>query len=387
MRFYGKNFQAWPEFDLDLTGFVVMVGPSFAGKSSIFRALRGVLRNEITEQRVRHGADKLELELTVDGKTIKAVRKANGSTKYMTDAGDYTSLAKGIPDGLKALNAGEVKIGDYTIDPIFASQFGDQFLLESTGPTELNTVLGAFSSTEKLEMGKKQANLLITQKNAEAKTFAEEIGDAEERRDKLGKIHGLAVVVDASVKSLQPKVVFLESATHWLGQASTTMARLVPLRHLEASLAIPDTSEAEHLQQQVFYLRAAARATRRAMRLTGMDMRLEETINRWNDIVASSRNAKALNETASLARLLEKATTLDAARKLNGVIGEMETLATHANTLQSSIRYTGQAGQSLRRLDAKRNELTALNREISELQVTHGICPKCGKPVEHICGS
>lgn len=387
MKFTGKNFQAWPEFDLDLNGFVVMVGPSFAGKSAVFRALRGILRNEISEQRVRHGSDQLELTLTVDGKTIKAIRKANGSTKYLTDKGEYTSLAKGIPEGLKALNAGEIKIGDYTIDPIFASQFGEQFLLQGAGPTELNTVLGAFSSTEKLEGGKKQANLLITQKNSEAKTLAKEIGDAEERRAALGKIYETAIVVDTAVKTIEPKIRHAEKVVLWLGQLTTTMGRLVPLRQLEASLTIPDTTEAERLQDQMFHLRGAARAQRRKARLGVMDTQLEETINRWNDIVNLSRRAKAVNEASSLATKIQTIHDLDAAKKLNSVVGEMESLLTDAETLQSSIKFMGQAGQSLRRLNGKRDELAGMNREISELQVTHGICPKCGKPVEHICGS
>ncbi len=387
MKFSGKNFQAWPSFDLDLNGFVVVVGPSFAGKSSIFRALKGIVRNDISEQRVRNGSEQLELTLTVDGKTIKAIRKANGTTKYLTEKGDYTSLAKGIPDALKELNAGVVKIGEYTVDPIFASQFGEQFLLESTGPTELNTILGAFASTEKLEYGKKQANLLITQKNSEAKTLSEQIGDAEERRENLSKVFDKGKLVETSLKTIEPKVRSLEALRLWLGELTTTKARLVPLQHLAESLAIPDTTEAEQLQEQILQLHIAAKAQYRSARLLAMDTELEDAIDRWNSIVTLSRNAKAVNETVSLKSRLEMLYAQGAAKKLNNIVGAMESLWTASIALQDSIKYTGQATLLIQRVADKKAELATINREIMELQVTHHLCPKCGKPLEHLCGS
>jgi hypothetical protein len=387
MKFSGKNFQAWPEFSLNLDGFVVMIGPSFAGKSAIFRALKGLIRNEIPEQRVRIGADQLELTLEHEGKTIKAVRKANSSTKYLTDKGEYTSLAKGIPDALKDLNAGEVQVGEYKIDPIFASQFGEQFMLEGAGPTELNTILGAFSSTEKLEYGKKQANLFVTQKNSEAKTLAEQIGDSEERCENLEQIFTKGILVDKGIKALEPKLRSLETIGFWFRELSSTKTRLVPLRRLQASLFIPDTLEAERLQDMVAYLRSTIHSQIRMLRLRDMDVQLEATINRWNNIVNLSRNAKVINETASLAGKLEALHEQAAARKLNAVVGEMESILSAAISLQASIKHTGQAAQVIRRVVDKKVELIQLETDLKELCTKNGLCDKCGKPLEHICGS
>ncbi len=52
---------------------------------------------------------------------------------------------------------GELVLGKVRLDPVFSRQFGSQFLLEK-GDTALNIILGAFSSTEKLEDGKRVAN-------------------------------------------------------------------------------------------------------------------------------------------------------------------------------------------------------------------------------------
>jgi len=45
IKLSGKNFQSWDAFDLTLAGLTVLTGPSDTGKSAIFRALKGVLRN------------------------------------------------------------------------------------------------------------------------------------------------------------------------------------------------------------------------------------------------------------------------------------------------------------------------------------------------------
>ena len=75
-------------------------------------------------------------------------------------------------------------IGDFDVDPIFGRQNSAQFLIDPTAykPTEVNAILGAFGGTEKLEHGKKEANLRKTQKDAEARTIATQIRDAEERK-------------------------------------------------------------------------------------------------------------------------------------------------------------------------------------------------------------
>lgn len=387
MKFQGKNFQAWPEFEIDLNGFVVLVGPSFAGKSALFRALKGLLRNEIPAQRVRNGAEAVELSLTIGEKIVTARRKVNGSTKYWVDGQEYSSLAKGLPEGLTALNAGEIKIGDYTVDPIFASQFGDQFMLETSGPTELNTILGAFASTEKLEVGKKQANLLITQKNSEARTLAVEIGDAEERKDRLSKLIETGLLVETALRTMEPKIRHSEAVALWLGQLTLTLDRLVPLRQIAASLAIPDTTEAERLQQKLLYLRFAAKAQKRVAHLKQTDAVLEQAVDEWNKYAGLSRQMKTLTDAAKIAHRISTLHHLDVARKLNDLIGKLEQDLSTGVQHQDSIKYMNQTALLMQRVAGKRAELAQLDASVKELQTTHGLCPKCGSPLEHVCGT
>src|SRR5208337_2155919 len=103
--------------------------------------------------------------------------------------------------------------------PIFAKQNGKQFLLDSDSPMELNTILGAFASTEKLEVGKKSANLQIGQKNSEAKAFAVEIGDAESRKSELITLTAQMDEVGREFCRLEPEVLVLETKSEWLRAA------------------------------------------------------------------------------------------------------------------------------------------------------------------------
>src|SRR5208282_2202914 len=198
LEFSGQNFQSWPNFKIQVEGLTVVTGQSNLGKSSLFRALQGILRNEISQAAVKTGTDECSLNLNLDGLSVKFNRPAKGSAEYVIGAKRYAKLAGQVPPEIQGLGFNEIQIGTFKFDPVFAGQFDPPFLLKSS-PQELNAVLGAFASTEKLEFGKKQAALQITQKNQEAKALASEIGEAEERRSRL---EGLQVKIEAVAEAL-----------------------------------------------------------------------------------------------------------------------------------------------------------------------------------------
>jgi DNA repair ATPase RecN len=79
VKLSGRNFQSWASFDIEMDGLTVVTGPSDVGKSALFRALRGVLRNEISAEYVRDGQDEpLTVKFEWDGHTVVAKRKPKG---------------------------------------------------------------------------------------------------------------------------------------------------------------------------------------------------------------------------------------------------------------------------------------------------------------------
>jgi energy-coupling factor transporter ATP-binding protein EcfA2 len=228
VRLSGKNFQAWSDFELDISGLTILTGPSDTGKSALFRALKGVLRNELPAEWVRDGQDEpMEIAVETDGYRIAASRSRKGSVKYevapgVTDPTDkFAKLDGDIPPALKALRYGDVTVGTFDVDPLFGRQNSAQFLIdpETFKPAEVNAVLGAFGGTEKLERGKRRANLLKTQLDGEARALASQIRDAEERKAALLALQGEARSLQERLRAAEEDVRALEAQARWAQEA------------------------------------------------------------------------------------------------------------------------------------------------------------------------
>src|SRR5271168_3939771 len=164
----------------------------------------------------------MEVRFDIGGHNIYVRRGRKGSTTYVIDGKDFAKLNLSVPDQLADLKFGEVVIGDFDFDPIFGRQNSAQFLIDplTYKPTEVNAILGAFGGTEKLEHGKKEANLRKTQRDAEARTIAGQMRDAEERRAKLTDMQVTGDPIGATLLALEHGIRALEVETHWLGETS-----------------------------------------------------------------------------------------------------------------------------------------------------------------------
>lgn len=172
-----NNFQAWEHASVQVEGLTVVFGPSNRGKSSFVRALRGVLRNDVGERRIRRGTKEVSVS-TAFADTELEVRRTKGGTTYRVGAEEFSKLGGKVPPPVESLNVGSVKVGDYTLDPIFAGQFDGQFLL-SSAPAEVTAVLNAFASTDKLDRGRRVLTSRTNDLNAEGKALGALISQIE----------------------------------------------------------------------------------------------------------------------------------------------------------------------------------------------------------------
>ena len=238
VKLSAKNFQSWEDVNLTIEGLTVLVGPGDLGKSALFRALRGLLRNELSVNQVRVAGEAMEVEAVIDGVTVLAKRKRKGSTTYAVGGVDYAKLGGSVPDALKDLKFEEIVIGDGKLDPIFATQFGGQFLLQES-PTALNSILGAFSSTEKLEFGKREANSRIAEKNAQAKALAVEARLVEDRRSRLEVLSLWANGIQATIDEVDPAVRRQEKALAAMAALAQQLERVGRIRSALEKVKVP----------------------------------------------------------------------------------------------------------------------------------------------------
>jgi DNA repair exonuclease SbcCD ATPase subunit len=395
MKLTGKNFQPWPEFEVDISGLTILVGPSDKGKSSLYRALRGVLRNDLDANYIRDPKD-APLELTVqhEGHIITATRSKKGSVKYRIDGQDFAKLDGDVPEVVRRLKFGEVRIGDFSFDPIFASQNRPQFLIDNDSfkPSEINAILGAFGGTEKLEAGKKQANLQKSQKDGEARVLAGQIRTAEERKAKLT---GLSAAVHAAydrIAALEGLAALLETEAGWLAETASCQRRLAPLQEILASLAPPDTAEIEPLRQLGASAGQAARASSFARWIDKPLKALGAVLNDWNEAMDSWRLIKALREAAGLLSAMPDTQELAAfqmeisATGLNDLQASI-TLVEHVIALRKELQETNQKSATVDdQLSAAQSDLSEAQHLEDERNRVEGVCPRCGKTTEHMCG-
>ena len=379
MRFSGSNFQRWHEFDLEITGLTVVTGESNLGKSAIYRALYGLLRNELSERFVRLGQKKpLTLTLDYNGHKVIAERSRDGSSKYTIDGEDFAKLARKIPDDLKKLGFDEITVGEHAVDPMFAVQDDPEFLLNRKAypPAMLNAILGAFGGTEKLEAGKKEANLRITHKNGEAKTLSFEIAEAEQRKAKLETLSAQSSQIAVEIHSLESSARLLEHRAGWTRVAHQRLSRLAPLLQILSALDIPDTTEVSNLQNKVTNLQNISRYLVNTKQLRGLEASLRDVTAGWEEIKSLYWKVKTLHETAPLVEQNQESTAAADASALNDIIGRLEDIASEATRRERSIRLIALAVELRTNVENLRHE--RLHIESQQATADKVKCPECG---------
>ena len=431
MKLSVQNFQSWDSFDITIDGFTVVTGDSDLGKSAIYRALYGVIRNQISAAQMKLDTEVAEIRLQIDGHEIIATRKVKGSTSYIVDGEKFTSLGGNIPESMKSLNLGTIKIGDNELDPIFADQFGTQFMLTET-PSAMNAILGAFSSTEKLEAGKRAGNQRIAEINTGSKLFATQIQQTEARVERLTSLQTVAEVTKVGLdvtRETVERLVKINSTANiaWGAQrkvadlserlASSTLPDLEPLTQLYRRAALStkicdivtkkmqydawllfwkeiDIAPAVHLERKARHLGNAIEATKKSQASDKFTASVEATVEQWSQTTKLYRIEKALSDAIDAKKTLasseatkqaaDLAARLELLGKLTNLIAEIKkTIETFDTALDAKNKLLDYSEQ-MPRLD---ESLTVANKRIADLTQEQAkkdgkVCESCGNVIK-----
>jgi energy-coupling factor transporter ATP-binding protein EcfA2 len=393
MKLSAKNFQPWEEFSLALGKLTVLVGDSDTGKSAAVRALQGLIRNEIEADQIRVGEEDTEVTLEIGGHKITIKRSVGDSNKYLIDGKLLKRGALEIPDEVKALNMGIIEIGDTKLDPIFSNQHDSKFMLQDVGPTQMNAILGAFSSTEKLEMGKRETNTRIQQKGSEAKSIATEINEAETRKHKLTEIQTNVTPIMEGLVLLESEAKGFETLNFLYQESAVSLDKFNSLRQLISNITAPPLDEVVNLQSLITWLEKSAIIKKRDTLLGQAITRLSTVRDMWSELLALYRMIAQLDSTAVLLRS-KKASGEHISDAVDSVISNTDNGLEEIKDIRALVGYLRQAaslmssvGSCQQRLQSAINVLEENEEEEAELRKTieeerrlkdSVTCPKCG---------
>jgi energy-coupling factor transporter ATP-binding protein EcfA2 len=393
MKLSAKNFQPWEEFSLALGKLTVLVGDSDTGKSAAVRALQGLIRNEIEADQIRVGEEDTEVTLEIGGHKITIKRSVGDSNKYLIDGKLLKRGALEIPDEVKALNMGIIEIGDTKLDPIFSNQHDSKFMLQDVGPTQMNAILGAFSSTEKLEMGKRETNTRIQQKGSEAKSIATEINEAETRKHKLTEIQTNVTPIMEGLVLLESEAKGFETLNFLYQESAVSLDKFNSLRQLISNITAPPLDEVANLQSLITWLEKSAIIKKRDTLLGQAITRLSTVRDMWSELLALYRMIAQLDSTAVLLRS-KKASGEHISDAVDSVISNTDNGLEEIKDIRALVGYLRQAaslmssvGSCQQRLQSAINVLEENEEEEAELRKTieeerrlkdSVTCPKCG---------
>lgn len=247
------------------------------------------------------------------------------------------------------------------------------------GPGLLNSILGAFGGTEKLELGKKQANLLVTQKNSDAKTLSVEIADANARVGKLQDLADKGNQIANEIHALEASARRLEARAAWTTLTHQRMTHLARIADIGKRLEIPDTSEVEALQIKLAAIRVIGPSQFRVQALAWIEAVLTSCANGWAEIVRLYKKARALQDLTPLLESRDASTAKADAKELNAIIGRIEDLHSTSTHLGDSIRFLEVASWIQNRLEELNHE--RIHVEAEQASATTLKCPKCGAEI------
>jgi len=106
-----KNFRTHKKLDLTFSPLVnSIIGPNYAGKSTIIRAIRWVARNKPAgENVINWDAEKAAVRLTIDGNKITRIRSKSINTYQLNKKKPYKAFRNEVPKDIeKTINLSDI---------------------------------------------------------------------------------------------------------------------------------------------------------------------------------------------------------------------------------------------------------------------------------------
>lgn len=130
-----RNFQSIEDAEIEIKGLTVLTGTNNAGKSALFRAVRGAFTNARGSDFVRIGKDACTVDVTFDdGQTLTWEKGRKGVNSYIVNGKRFDKVGHGVPPEAQKFGVSSIRVADTELWPQIAPQLtGVMFLLDQPG--------------------------------------------------------------------------------------------------------------------------------------------------------------------------------------------------------------------------------------------------------------
>jgi DNA repair ATPase RecN len=375
-----KNFQAHSELDVPISpGITVIVGPSNAGKSSVFRAIRWVVEHKPISGLQKHGEDNTSVKLKTDNGSVIRFKNEDGYG-YSVDGGVYVACANAQPAPVRqVLGLSEICL---------QGQHDPPFLLTLT-PGQMARELNRIVDLSVID----QANSEINSRHNAIKATVQSLETLAEQQAKTCENMAWISVADERLTVLEKMYYDLESAHERKDKLEQAISRL--------------ESVSDQIGAVGEMLVAATGIRDLAHRLTkakAKKIKLAECLLSVDGVCGNIAKTNALGK--QLSALAKPAKKLDTAkqrlRTLVDAVEQLQRLNLVTTKFSDQLQKLLAAGEALNRKKQHRDKIyqtlsaiadwqgkylfsgdkvQKLEIELQQEKETQKLCPLCQKPL------
>jgi hypothetical protein len=183
------------------------------------------------------------------------------------------------------------------------------------------------------------------------------------------------------VGGLSQDIILLEMDVEALGEAFSCRQALVPLRQIMDALVLPDITGLDDLHKVVCSAEQAALAASFVKWLQKPQAALSSVAEEWVGV------RSLWNQIAALDAAVEAGKHVISTDRLKTSLVNAEATFNEAVALWRGIIRLEDLSSLLRDITDSAEQLAGVEIELSAAQAAlkKGLCPRCGKPMEHLC--
>ena len=201
MRVKIENYQAIKNADLFFdVGLTAIVGPTNSGKSSLIRAIKGAINNQVGTGFINYDADESVVSIEDNGNTIVWTKPRKGSATYTLNGREISKVGRTQNEEVASLlNMSEVEVNTQKIRLNFWEQMEKAFLMDKT-PNQLfefisqskeQELMQSYQQTEQTKLTEIEKQIKVNETKLDV--YKQEIQKLDNRATELVRFNAIDI--------------------------------------------------------------------------------------------------------------------------------------------------------------------------------------------------